>query len=416
MRVLYLVSQAVLGGHVLSAFSVARTMKQHGVHPVFAGGRGAMSEEIRQCIPLEEVDIPIFHRERPTYFTWTSIRSIRRLRKIIQTQRINLVHAFDARAYMHAFPAGLLQGIPVLCTLCGGIDPYYGLPAAPKMIVFSEEQKRRMVRVFGWRESRVMVVRTRLDFGQLHAHSMQLSDREAKALGLSDRFPKIMMISSFDDTKIQSIHKVLDAVEQLFSEGMQFQMVFIGGKGPLFEQAKTRGKSFNGRYGTAHILFTGPIVHAFRLLQRATVVLGVGRSAFEGMAYGIPTLIVGENGFAGEVAEETLDALAFYNFSGRNIQEESSSRNLVEVIRNLLADEQRRQRIGAFACEFVHREIDVAQGSKRIAEIYSELTKPGNSLLPIRCWISFAACLIPIMRDNEIYSAKRIIRRLAGMN
>ncbi|MDD2542763.1 MAG: glycosyltransferase, partial [Desulfuromonadaceae bacterium] len=220
MKVLYLVFQALLGGHVLSASTIAKEMRTQGVSPVFAGAEGAMTSIIQRDMPFEPVTIPIFHGTRQTYFTWASFAAARHLREIIRRHEIDLIHAFDARSYFHAYVAGLLEQVPVLCTLCGGIDPYYNLPAAPTLIVFSEEQKEKMVWTFRWPASRVEVVRNRLDLGQMEDAQHRLGEAEAAAFGLDPQVPKIMMISSFDDTKIRSIHKVLDATEMLFSRGM----------------------------------------------------------------------------------------------------------------------------------------------------------------------------------------------------
>ena len=145
MKVLYVVFQAVLGGHVLSASTIARQMREQGVEPVFAGAEGALSEELRRQMPFEPVDIPLYHGSRQTYFTWRSLAAIGRLRDIVRDHRIDLIHAFDARSYLHSYPVGLLEGLPALCTLCGGIDPYYNLPQAPTIMVFSERSEERRV-------------------------------------------------------------------------------------------------------------------------------------------------------------------------------------------------------------------------------------------------------------------------------
>lgn len=412
MNVLYLVYEALLGGHVLSASTIAREMKNCGVNPVFAGAEGALADDIRKYMPFEQVHIPMLHGTRHTYFTWASLPSVTRLREIIKSKNIQMIHAFDARSYLHAYLAGILEGIPVLCTLCGGIDPYYNLPAAPVIIVFSEEQKQKMLNTYGWPSNNVEVVRTRLDLRQITCDDYCMSDNEAIAIGLDPDLPKVMMISSFDGTKIQSIHKVLDAVEELYENGVAFQMVMIGGKGELYEKAKARGESINQTYGACRILMTGPVMRAFRLLQRAEIVLGVGRSAFEGMAYAVPTLIVGENGFAGTVSPEEVDSIAWYNFSGRNRKKDISVETLTNAIGRLLEDQKLRAELGEFGREYVFREIDVAKGAQRISEIYLKMANKNDGLAPWQQWMSFAKCLAPIAKDNGLHTIKQGVKKM----
>jgi len=377
-----------------------------------------MTEVIKRDIPFETVHIPFSHGTRPTYFTWESFAAVRRLREIIHLHKIDLIHAFDAISYFHAYAAGRYERVPVLCTLCGGIDPYYNLPVAPILIVFSEEQKTKMIQTFHWPASRVEVMRTRLDIGEIVDERHRLGEEEAQTLGLDPSLPKIMMISN---SKLYSINKALDAAEILFSQGIRFQLVLIGnnplfGNGPLHERAKMRVEIIRERYGSELVVIIGPMMKAFRLLQRADIVLGVGRSAFEGMAYGKPTLIVGETGYAGLMSPDTADTLAWYNFSGRNQQDkEAGAEPLAADIKNLLRDPEQCQRLGAFGREFVFREIDVTHGAPRLREIYQWVTRPEVQLPPWRQTLSLATCLMPVVRDNSLHPVrelgKRILRR-----
>lgn len=395
---------------MLSAFTIAKHMNAHGHKTVFAGAKGPMADEIQRCMPYEPLDIPVFHGSRQTYFTWGSFAAVADLQKIIRKHHIEVVHAFDARSYIHAYLACLRERIPVLCTLCGGIDPYYNLPISPSLIVFSEEQKKKMVKMFHWPDEKVQVLRTRLDLQQLLDDENRLTDEEAESFGLISGLPKLMMISSFDDTKIRSIHKLLDATAMLFEKGFDFQLVLVGGKGNLFLDAQSRGRAICNLYGEGKILFTGPVLHAFRLLQRADIVLGVGRSAFEGMAYGKPTMIVGEKGFAGTVSPEKVGNIAWFNFSGRNESQDIPAVVLVDEIERLLLDESERERVGFFGREFVFREIDVARGILRLDEIYQQILSLSQSLSLWQRWISFGKCLVPIFIDNELHTFKSFVK------
>lgn len=415
MKVLYVVFKALLGGHVLSAITIARHMRKQGVTPFFAGTDGILADEIRHHMPFEPVDIPIYHGTRETYFTWSSFPAIARLREIVRRHQIDLIHAFDSRSYMHAYSVGLQEKVPVLCTICGGVDPYYNVPIAPVIIVFSEEQKRKMIDTYGWASRRVEVIRTRLDLQQVLSAENLLTDEEAARHGLDPIMQKVMMISSFDNSKIESIHKVLDAAELLYSQGTVFQLVLIGGKGELHDQARLRGLAIHKHHPSARIVFTGPVLRAFRLLQRAEVVLGVGRSAFEGMAYGKPTLIVGQGGFAGTVSPETVHEIAWYNFSGRNLRHRDGVEALAKEIESKLKDERLRQQLGDFGLDYVMNKIDVALGVRHIAELYNQVLESENQLGHWQQWLSFGACLVPVVRDNVWHTAKEwfpALRRL----
>ena len=408
MKILFVVFEALLGGHVISALTIAREMQRRGYDIVFAGKRGQLTPAIEKTIRFHHLEIPVWHGCRQTYFTWKSLRAIRGLGEVMKEEEIDLVHSFDARSFLHAYPAGLLGNVPVLGTLCGGIDPQYNLPRAPKFIVFSDEQKEKMVQKFGWNSERVEVIRTRLDVDNILSGHGRLTDEEARTLGMApDIIPKIMMISSFDNTKIRSIIQVLTAFETLLSQGERLQLVLIGGKGELHDLAAARAKEINGRFGPSRVLLTGPVMNAFRLLERATMVIGVGRSAFEGMAHGRPTLIVGANGYAGTVSPDTVRHLAYYNFSGRNIGEDAPAQSLADGIRCLLAQPSEMEALGRFCREYVRREIDVKAGGERIGQLYHEILSHREPFGRILNFVSFFRALAPVFRDNGIHTLKQ---------
>ncbi|KAA1260998.1 UDP-N-acetylglucosamine--N-acetylmuramyl-(pentapeptide) pyrophosphoryl-undecaprenol N-acetylglucosamine transferase [Rubripirellula obstinata] len=416
VKVLFVVFKAMRGGHVLSALSIARQLRKRGVTPVFAGADGELATEIGQEMGFEEVQIPIYHGTRNTYFTWASLAAVKRLSNLIRQHNIDLVHAFDARSYMHAYPASLMANVPVVCTLCGGVDPYYNLPDAPNLIVFSEEQKMRMVNHFRWNADAVTVMRSRLDTKEILNTQFASEDAEARLVTQNQHAFTIMMISSFDSSKIDSIHSVLDAIEKLLKEGLNIQLVMIGGKGDLYQQAKLRGESIGEQFPASKMLFTGPAAKAFRYLRYADLVLGVGRSAFEGMALGRPTIVVGKNGFAGVVEADQVSDLAWYNFSGRNVDSVQGSHVLASEIKKLMLNPQRRKEIGEFGKQYIEENIEVSVGVPTTQLVYHQILDHHNRLARFarsRQWISFLCRLVPVIRDNSIHTIKRFLRMVS---
>lgn len=417
MKILILTTETVLGGHVLSALTIARGLKQRGHEVIFAGGPGKLLPTIQQEMPFFEVKIPIFHDRQEnfyTYFTWDSFRAITEIQAIIRQHAIEMIHAFDARVFIPAQIAGLLTNTPVTCTLCGGTDPLYNIPLIPKLMVFSEEQKQKMVKRYRWHPQRVEVVRTRLAVSEILAAQPIPFEEVASKFGvLADRL-KIMMISSFDPTKIESVRHVLEAVRILLEKGLTFQMVFIGGEGDLYEDFKRRAAEINQRCGQPAIVFTGPMMKAYRLLVHADIVFGVGRSAFEGMLYEKPTAIVGARGFAGIVSEETVADIAYYNFSGRNQQTPCPPQILAERLEYLLTHPAEHAKLGQFGKQFVMREIDVELGLARIEEMYRANMAKRPFTSKLWQWLSVVEIMIPIWRDNFFFTLTYPMKKVLG--
>ena len=416
MKILVVVSKAALGGHILSAFTIAKYLKKRGHTVIFAGGRGGLSTVIEKELSFIEVPFPMWHGSRVSYFTWSSFPVVGQLRKIIQQYDFDIIHAFDARAYIHTSMAALYEGKPNCCTLCGGIDPLYNIPIAAKIVVFSEEQRQKMQKQYSWKPERVEIIRTRVDVDKAISDDSPLPID----LPLIADVPSFMMISSFDGTKSLSIMQVIDALEILLEDHVLFQMIFIGGKGVFFEEMKQRAASINEKWHRQVITLTGPVVDAYKLLKKATIVLGVGRSAFEGMVFAKPTMVVGENGYAGLVSEQTVDAIGYYNFSGRNQKKLSSPKLLACELTNLLSDSEKQKLVGAFGQQFVLHEIDIKAGISRIEKLYEYNVASNTSVFRLGQWLSVLKIMVPIWRDNWWHTIgmplKRIVRIIARNN
>ena len=127
-----------------------------------------MLMKFRKNFLFIRLEIPLYYYKRQTYFRWSSIAAALRLCKIIKENNFEMVHAFDARSYLVACTCSLFNNIPITGTLCGGTAPWYNLPQNSKLIVFSEEQKQKMIRKYGWKEHNVTVIRNRMDMAQFN--------------------------------------------------------------------------------------------------------------------------------------------------------------------------------------------------------------------------------------------------------
>jgi hypothetical protein len=90
------------------------------------------------------------------------------------------------------------------------------------------------------------------------------------------------------------------------------------------------------------------------------------------MIYGKPTIVVGQKGFAGIVSPESIQEIAYYNFSGRNQQTPCSPEILAENIGKLISNAELRHQLGAFGKKFILEEVDVKLGLPRIENVYQK--------------------------------------------
>lgn len=412
MKIMYVVFKAMIGGHILSTFSIAREIKSRGHDVIFAAENGAMVPHITREMPFVETSVPTWIGERFTYLTSRYLPSLFKIHAMLKQQQPEIVHAFDASSYLHFYLPCKLLNIPLLGTLCGGVDPYYNLPKTGKMIVFSEEQKQKLAGMSGWDDSDIEVVRNRMDISGILSNENNPDPAELESHGINPAVPKLIMITSFGGLKIHGIYNLIEAFS-IVREKLKLQLVFIGKGGEGRKTAVEMAEAINTRYDDRSVVFMGVTKDAYRFLKDADVVLGVGRSAFEGMTLGKPTLVVGNNGFAGMVCPETIEALAHYNFSGRNQKEMVVPEVLADLILDIIQNKKKYDGICQYSRNYVVEQLDVKKGAERLIGMYEKMRGDENRL-GLSDLFSLMRCIAPIYVDNMMYTPKQYLKSVIG--
>jgi len=412
MKILIIIEYAKLGGHVLSSLTIAKELKKNGYQVVFAGGGGDYIEEIRRHFEYHELEFYPLHAGRQTYFNFKTLKTVKSLIKLCERQRFELIHAFDAKSYVVAAMASIFNlNIPYTCTLCGGINPYYNIPVTTKIIVFSEEQREKMVKKFRWRVDNIAVIRNRLDMEQfIETAGKDVIPAEMKEYLPEEKF-KIIMITNFFQIKKMAVVNAMKALELLLSKNRNVCLILIGRRGAHFDELKRMGEMINARYNSTGIIFAGYVKDAFRSLRYADVVMGVGRSAFEGMAFKKPTLIVGENGYAGMISKQHIKEIEYYNFSGRNVKEISSPDELASIVEDIMGHPEQYQEAVDFGRNYIENEIDVRKGIEKIMELHTEIIRKYSEVSVIKRVLNLTGVLVPILLDNYYNAGKKLLYR-----
>jgi len=413
MNIVIVFDTGKVGGHVLSALTTAHELKRRGHQVTVISGEGDFTTEL--VADLDYYQIPFFHHYhgRQTYFSLKSWNTVLALKKHLVGQKVDMIHAFDARSYLASFMVSFLwEKIPLSCTICGGYSPYFNLPSLAALIVFSDEQKLKMREIFRWPEKQVRVIRTRLNIRQFVERDNEILD-QYKKFGINLSQKNIMMISTFLTNKVNSLKATFDAIQTVCAKYHDVNFVFIGGLGDFYGEAKKIADSINHEIKRKAIIFTGIVPEAYRLLRHSYIVFGQGRSAFEGMAFGKPTIVVGETGFAGSVSPSLIDEIAFYNFSGRNKKQFAPNDEFVRELVRLIEDKEYYKFLSRYGKDWVYENIDIAKGIGKIEDVYEENIEYFNK----KCKLSMLGDVVRIFPnlflDNYYnYGKSLLLKRL----
>jgi glycosyltransferase involved in cell wall biosynthesis len=242
------------------------------------------------------------------------------------------------------------------------------------LIVFSEELREHFLEERGWPRDRVVTIPHRVDIPETPS---RLEDSLAREYGLPPGRPRVMLVSRLMAEKSNAVRTLFECAPAVATAAPDVEIIIVGGGSDL-ESLRREGATLNARLGRKVIRFLGPVPEARRLLPAADVVLGVGRSVFEAMAIGKPSLVVGERGYAGVVQADTVSRIAHYNFSGRNLGIGEPEESLADVLGRLLRDRGERDRLGEFARAYVETKLDVGIGARKIERLYAGLAGGGR--------------------------------------
>lgn len=128
-------------------------------------------------------------------------------------------------------------------------------------------------------------------------------------------------------------------------------------------QVRAVGANFQPTYEIEHII------------KDCDVIVGMGRSVLEGVAMGKIGLVHGRWGTGGVITPETVEKLAWYNYSGRNSNGEVKT--VGEIV--ALIDAANTRSNGDAMYEYMTRNHDVRVVAKKYLELAEELIKTRES-------------------------------------
>lgn len=363
------------GGHSRTAITIAQALKVRGHDVSFAIGRSAYGGVITDAG---------FDTVHVDYGGPNSLR--RHIQALLMSEGLDAIHSFSIRGLAEAQLTGSRFGIPCLYTRCGG--PPHGLFTIlsiirpPQVASLSAELAPVLAKSAGLKIEDIAVLPARVNLRAL-AELAETSGVEIQAFrskyGIPDDSEVILRIARIAPEYMASIVHTARATAELLKQGRRVKFVHIGvSTDPeLEEHLMDTLREINERSGEeVAISARDEAKHAIRYVPMAKIVIGAGRSAMEAMAMGKPTMVVSPNGFSGLAEAETVDELAYYNFSGRNLTEpmtpQQSIESIVRVLRKLLTDHAHYADVAAFSQSYAFSVLD-SDASARIYEtMYQE--------------------------------------------
>lgn len=310
------------------------------------------------------------------------LRAFRRLLRLLRERRVDLVHAHLAYATIWALLAGRLLRRPVVATL--HVRP----PRAPawsregirrrllvalanrwaaRVVAVSEAVRRAWVEEAGLAPARAVVVHNGVDLDV--AADRGGAEAARRDLGVPAGAPLVLTVSVLRPGK--GIEVLLDALPAVLARqpGARFAVV---GDGPARSELERRGAAAGARVAAA-LSWTGFRHDVPALLAAADLlVLPSLDDAFptvllEAMAAGLPVVATRAGGIP-EIVEEGVTGI---------LVPPGDPAPLADAVATLLADPDRRRRLGAAGRRRAEERFSTAAWLGRLERLYGEVVGVG---------------------------------------
>lgn len=129
--------------------------------------------------------------------------------------------------------------------------------------------------------------------------------------------------------------------------------ILLVGDGLLADEVRARADGVNRLLGRTAVIYVGGQPKTPEFFAAADIVVGVGRTALEGMSTGKPTVIAGEGGILGYCSPKTISLLRSNNFTARSSTNRQIREGLLEVLVNLLKHPALCKEIGDYGRQVV---------------------------------------------------------------
>lgn len=367
MRILVCYPWLSLGGAPNTSMTLARGLKNLG-HDVFFFTKSDTIHETRlREAGIETITAP--HHPFLPSMDLLNLKAYKILNDALQKYSIDVVHAFHHHSYLLSLFAAPRMNIPVVFTAVWFLfaRPF---PAYPGRVIFvAKEFLDQGAPLFRGCPREMIVLPNRIDLDEFYP-GIDYTDFSAER-NLPDSPWKIAFMSRIVSIKMGSLRNAVEAVRILASRRRDV-LLGIAGDGALFHELRKICEGVNNDLGREVIRLLGPVEDPARFLSWSDIVLGIGRSAIEGMACGKPTLIVGENGFAGVVEPEKVEELQYHNFAGRNVKSAVDPLKLADAIDLIMNDKSKRDFLSDFARRYAMENYEYMAGARRLEKVYRD--------------------------------------------
>jgi len=364
-----------IGGAETHVLELCKALKHRGLDVYVVSNGGVYEAELVRH-GIKHFKLPLHNKKisnlLSSYFS---------LKKIIQENEINLVHA---HARIPAFLCGLLQkklGFAFVTTAHAHFRNAFAYRVLTNFgaasLAVARDIKENLLKNYRMHEGNVFLTINGIDTDTFSG-GIDFSDIY-KEFSLSDDCINIVNISRMDKDMTHATHKLLEIAPLIHAQKPNSQIIIVGGGNDL-DAISEKADILNKSLGKQYAIVTNTRTDIPKFLAMSHIFVGVSRSALEAMACAKPVILAGGQGYLGIFDENTLNSAVDTNFTCRG-HEEVGTENLKRDIFTLLdASPAKLTELGDFSRKIIHENYSLDKMADDALMLYTSVRKPKKSI------------------------------------
>jgi L-malate glycosyltransferase len=359
MKILVSLHDLALGGTTINAIDLAVALRdQHGHDVVLFASPGPLTKLVS--------DAGLRYLPAPVANSHPSLSRMRCLRDAVRRERPDLLHVWETWACLDAYCAVHLPlRVPLLVTDMQ-MQLTRVLPTTPTT-TFGTPELVDQARAAGRRHVELLLPPVDTTLNAPGA----VDPAAFRALcGIRrDEVTLVTVSRLVSSLKGESLRTSIAAVRTLGKQ-LPLRLVIVG-DGTARDSIKAMANSVNAELAREAIVLPGAMLDPRTAYAAADIVIGMGGSALRAMAFGKPTIVVGERGFSATLDQNTAADFLYkgiYGVADGDPQSEALSRDIERTASN----PQALPALGQFSREFVTRHFSldvVAAHLSKVCEV-----------------------------------------------
>ena len=357
-----------IGGAETHITELAKALKRNGYDVTVASHGGVYVTELAEA-GIKHVCIPL-HSKRPGYV----IQSYRMLKKLIQKERFDVVHA---HARIPAFLCGLLAKrlkFRFVTSAHGTYDVnlFWKLISnwGERTLAVSYDIKEYLIRHYKVPSDTISITINGIDTNRYSKETN--AARVMKAFGLQEGGRRVLYVSRIDHEAAHIGFHLIEAARVLAQEYPDLQIVLVGG-GTAFAKMKKEAENANQQIGRRVVILTGARTDINQFCAWGDVFVGVSRAALEAMSAECVPILSGSQGHLGLFCESMLQDALDTNFTCRG-RPMADVKTLVACLKEAFAlSVEERARMGAYNRSIVEAYYSIDKMAKDAMDVYQAM-------------------------------------------